>query len=289
MRLDIYISQKDPTITRSQAKRLIEDGHVQINGKAALKASLEVKASDEVSFKRPKPVPTSIIAEDIPLNILYEDRDIVVVNKCSNMVVHPAAGNYTGTLVNALMHHCKDLSGIGGELRPGIVHRLDKGTSGVMVVAKNDAAHLSLSKQFKDRTTEKHYYALVQGNVKGEEGVISKPIGRHPVQRKKMSTKSRHGRVAETKYKVIERFGGKMTLVDIRLMTGRTHQIRVHFSQLGHPLVGDKLYGGRVPFLRPALHAYKLILEHPRTKERVTFEAPIPKDMDELLNELRKV
>lgn len=307
MRLDIHITEIYPDITRSQAKRLVEDGHVKVDGKIVSKPSQNLKGGEELVVDVPPPTGIDVIPQNIKLEILYEDKDLVVVNKPSDMVVHPGAGNKEGTLVNALLYHCKDLSGIGGELRPGIVHRLDKGTSGVMVVAKNDLAHANLSDQFKNRTIEKKYYAIVYGKVPKDEGTISIAIGRHPTDRKKMSTKTKHGRASTTHFKVLKRFGTELTFVDIKLATGRTHQIRVHFSHLGHPLIGDEVYGGMKaikrlkdkklieivkPFSRPALHAYKLAFTHPKTGKRMEFSAPIPKDMNELLesfNELYKI
>jgi 23S rRNA pseudouridine1911/1915/1917 synthase len=219
------------------------------------------------------------------------------------MVVHPAAGNLNGTLVNALLYHCKDLSGIGGELRPGIVHRLDKGTSGVMIAAKNDYAHQNLSDQFKSRSVEKRYYALLFGKLPKESGVINVPIGRHVSNRKKMSTKTSRGRMAETYYTVIDRTGAELTFVDIRLATGRTHQIRVHFSHIGHPLIGDDLYGGKAIKLlknsklieivkvlsRPFLHAYRLVINHPRTGKKMSFAAKLPADLLEVLDGIHKI
>lgn len=291
MRLDIYISRHYPRITRSQAKRLVENGNVKVGGVVFIKVSHEVKEGADVKIDFPPLVVPLAKPEKIPLEILYEDSDIIVVNKPAGMVVHPAAGNPSGTLVNALLYHCRDLSGIGGCLRPGIVHRLDKGTSGVIVAAKNDSAHLNLSNQFKARMVEKKYYALLYGRLPKDEGVILAPIGRHVSDRKKMSTKTKKGRIAETGFKVIKHFGDELTFVDIKLKTGRTHQIRVHFSHLGHPLVGDKLYGGgktakRLPFSRPFLHSYKLSFDHPRTGKRIEFTSEMPADMANLLKKL---
>jgi len=326
VRLDTYIAQHHPGITRSRAKRLIEGGNVRVNGAVFIKAAHDIKASDRIEINIPPPTPLETAPENIPLKILYEDKDIIVVNKPAYMVVHPAAGNKCGTLVNALLHHCRDLSGIGGVERPGIVHRLDKGTSGIIVVAKNDNAHKNLSDQFKARSVKKRYCALVFGKVPNESGKILTPIGRHPTDRKKMSVKTRHGRIAETDYDVTKRYGNDLTLVDIKLRTGRTHQIRVHFSHMGHPLVGDDLYGGRAVkrlkasnachfresvnpmspldarfhgddmskklynlikiFPRPFLHAYKLGFDHPRTGKRMEFSVEMPQDMTSLLKKL---
>lgn len=301
MRLDVFISKKFPDITRSQAKRLIGEGGVSIDAQICLKSHHNVKGDEDIVLKRRPSITLDAAPQDIPLDILYEDKDLIVINKPAGMVVHPAAGNKEGTLVNALLYHCRDLSGIGGVERPGIVHRLDKGTSGVMVVAKNDAAHTNLSAQFKDRTVEKRYYALLYGRLPDDNGIISAPIGRHVSDRKKMSVKTRRGRTAETVFKVIKRLAIDLTLVDIKLNTGRTHQIRVHFSHLGHPLVGDDLYGGSKTikrlknnklqdivklFPRPALHAYRLSFEHPATKKRMEFAASVPPDLENLLKDL---
>lgn len=298
-RLDIYVVGQNVPLTRSMAKQLIDDELITVNGKKS-KASYHIHENDEINIFIPEPEEAKAKPEDIPLDILYEDGDIIVINKSVDMVVHPAAGNPSGTLVNALLGHCKDLSGIGGELKPGIVHRLDKGTSGVMVVAKNDAAHLNLSEQFKDREVTKIYRALVYGSLQ-DKGKIDKPIGRSPSDRKKMSTQAKHGRVAYTEWKVLERFGKYLSWLEINLGTGRTHQIRVHMTDLGHPLVGDSQYGRggphRVPegpmrkvledFDRPALHAWKLGFAHPRTHKQVQFEAPLPDDLEQLLTKLR--
>lgn len=303
MRLDQFISLQYKDITRSQAKRLVETDNVIVNGVICHKPSHEIKEGDKVEVNIPEPKMTKTEPEEIVLEILYEDADIIVINKSAGMVVHPAAGNLRGTLVNALLHHCKDLSGIGGELRPGIVHRLDKGTSGVMVVAKNDSAHQNLSAQFKSRTVEKRYYALLFGKVPTESGVINIPIGRHVSDRKKMSVKTSRGRTAETHYNVIDRTGSELTFVDVRLATGRTHQIRVHFSHMGHPLIGDDLYGSKAikrlknkelidivkSLSRPFLHAYKLVINHPKNGKQMVFTAKLPGDLTEVLNGLHKI
>lgn len=300
-RLDVYVVAQNVPLTRSMAKQLIDDELIKVNGKKT-KASYKVHEGDEVSVTIPEPREAKAVPEDIPLNILYEDSDIIVINKAVDMVVHPAPGSPSGTLVNALLAHCKDLSGIGGELKPGIVHRLDKGTSGVMVVAKNDAAHLNLSTQIKDRSVTKIYCALVYGAPK-DRGKIDKPIGRSLTDRKKMSTRTKQGRIAYTAWKVLERFGKYLSWLEINLGTGRTHQIRVHMTDLGYPLVGDAQYGrggiNRLPsghwrealegFTRPALHSWKLTLVHPRTHKEVQFVAPIPDDLRMLLEKLRTV
>jgi 23S rRNA pseudouridine1911/1915/1917 synthase len=300
MRLDVYITKLHPEISRSMAKKLIEGGNVKISGNVIKKVHQLVRNNEQVEVDVPEPQKTEIMPQDIPVDIIYEDKDIIVINKPAGIAVHPGAGNKAGTLVNALLYKCHDLSGIGGEVRPGIVHRLDKGTSGVMVVAKNDAAHISLSNQFKSRTVEKKYYALVYGKIPNETGEIKEAIGRHSSDRKKMSVKAKHGRSAETYYKVSKRFGNDMTFVDIKLGSGRTHQIRVHFSYIGHPLIGDETYGGKAIkrlknnmlsdviklISRPFLHAYYLSFSHPCTGKKVEFKSELPPDLKGALNEL---
>lgn len=301
-RLDQFLSESNLNLSRSQAKRLIQERKVFLNQKEA-KPSSHLKTGDIVSGIIPAPKPIFLQPEPIPLPVLYEDSSIIVIDKPAGMVAHPAPGNPSGTLVNALLYHCKDLAGINGTLRPGMVHRLDKETSGVMVVAKDDQAYHHLTKQFKGRRVEKVYLALVYGDVKQNEGLIDAPIGRHPDQRKKMSTKTRKGRSALTRWKVLERFG-PFTLLEVYPHTGRTHQIRVHLTSRGHPLVGDPLYGkrGKSPISgdprlkeclrrmnRQALHAHRLGFDHPRTGERVQFIAPIPEDIKETLECLRSM
>jgi len=299
LRLDVYLSRRDPALSRSQARRLIDDGDALVDGKAA-RASHRLRPGEKVSLRKPPPVPSEIVPEEIPLDIRYEDDAILVVDKPAGMVVHPAAGNFGGTLVNALQFHCRRLSGIGGVMRPGIVHRLDKGTSGLMVIAKSDEAHRDLSEQFKRRLVSKHYMALVHGNVRQDEGVVDAPVGRHPVERKKMSTASRRGKAALTRWRVLERFGA-FTLLEAKIETGRTHQIRVHLSALGHPVVGDSVYGGskrivESPALRAALkklsrqalHAGRLSFAHPVTGKEMTFESVPPEDMAEVIRFLRE-
>jgi 23S rRNA pseudouridine1911/1915/1917 synthase len=299
-RLDQFLSETHLNLSRSQAKRLIEKKFILLN-KGPTKPSAHVKPGDIISGNLPKPKSLSLKPEPIPLTILYEDSSIIVIDKPSGMVVHPAYGNPSGTLVNALLHHCKDLAGINGVLRPGIVHRLDKDTSGVMVVAKDDEAYHQLTKQFKNRTVEKVYLAIAYGRFGQDEGSIDSAIGRHPSERKRMSTKTKKGRPAITLWKVIERFDG-FTLLEILPRTGRTHQIRVHLSSMGHPLLGDPLYGrkGRLGAIhdsvlreclekmdRQSLHAQRLEFNHPRTGERIQFVSPIPQDMREVLECLR--
>jgi 23S rRNA pseudouridine1911/1915/1917 synthase len=291
-RLDIFISRVDGDMTRSGVQRLIEAGLVTVNG-VLEKPSLKLRGGERIVMRIPSPVAATPVAEEIPLEILYEDGDIIVVNKPAGMVVHPGAGNFTGTLVNALLGHCRDLSGIGGEIRPGIVHRIDKDTSGILVVAKNDNAHQNLSKQFKQHSIKRVYAALVYGCPKGDKGSIEAAIGRHPSDRKKMSGAARRGRHAVTHWRVTARYRG-ITLMRITLETGRTHQIRVHLSEAGHPLLGDSVYGGggRLANIRDlhlrklirgmgrqALHAGTLGIIHPSSGVYMEFDAPIPDDM----------
>ncbi len=299
-RLDQFLSEANLHLSRSQAKRLIEAGNILLSQKSA-KPSTHLKAGDIISGVLPQPTPISLIPEALPLAILYEDSSIIVIDKPSGMVVHPAYGNPSGTLMNALLYHCKDLGGINGVLRPGMVHRLDKDTSGVMVVAKEDVAYHQLIKQFKDRTVEKVYLAIAYGKFVKDEGIIDSAIGRHPSQRKRMSIRTKKGRPAITRWRIVERLDG-FTLVEIFPQTGRTHQIRVHLSSMGHPILGDPVYGRkgrpgsiRDPVLRDcakrmdrqALHACRLGFNHPRTGERIQFVSPMPQDMREVLEWLR--
>jgi 23S rRNA pseudouridine1911/1915/1917 synthase len=300
-RLDAFISRSVPELTRSAALRLIEGGHATVDGKSQ-KPSLKLKGGETVTIVIPPPVPAQPQAEDIPLEVLYEDRDVVVINKEAGMVVHPGAGNAEGTLVNALLAHCDDLSGIGGELRPGIVHRIDKDTSGILVIAKSDRAHNGLAEQFKAHSVKRIYLALVYGVFQEDRGRIQSTIGRHPVERKKMSGKARYGKDAITHWKVLSRYPG-MALLQLRLETGRTHQIRVHLSESGHPLVADEVYGGggrlssvQDPVLkqmikamgRHALHAKTLGFVHPVTKEYLEFSSELPADMAGILEYLEQ-
>jgi 23S rRNA pseudouridine1911/1915/1917 synthase len=295
-RLDRYLAGAMPGLSRSQAQRLIDEGRVQVAGRHA-KANLALKDGDQISVELPEPIPTSAQPEDIPVPVLYEDADLLVVNKPAGMVVHPAAGHASGTLVNALLHHVDDLSGIGGELRPGIVHRLDKGTSGVMVVAKHDTAHEALARQFADREVEKEYVALVWGVVQAGRR-IDLPIGRDPNDRQKMSARSRRARSAVTRITRAQHMKG-VTLCSVAIATGRTHQIRVHLNAIGHPIVGDATYGGvkaRVPqdlrpvlrLERPFLHAARLAFTHPADGRTMSFEAPLPEDLQQVLDQLRE-
>ena len=274
-RLDVLIAEM-ADITRSRAGALIKDGMAQVNGKSQAKAGLKLKAGDEISFMLPDAEPAAIEAQDIHLDILYQDNDLAVVYKPSGMVVHPAAGNPDGTMVNALMKHLDSLSGIGGEIRPGIVHRIDKDTSGLLLVAKNDFAHLSLSEQIKEHSVQRAYMAIAIGGFREESGSISGPIGRHPVDRKKMAIVP-DGRDATTHWRVLEALKGA-SLLECRLTTGRTHQIRVHMASIGHPLLGDPLYGPK-KMPHPVsggqlLHAFRLGFVHPRSGEEMLFEAP---------------
>jgi 23S rRNA pseudouridine1911/1915/1917 synthase len=295
LRLDRVLASEIAGISRSQIQRLIEDGYVSLPRVKTAKANTILREGDVVTVTLPAPVAAEPTPEDIPLDVLFQDADVVVLNKPAGMVVHPGAGNEQGTLVNALLHHITDLSGIGGELRPGIVHRLDKGTSGIMVVAKNDAAHQDLSRQFHDREVEKQYVALVWGLVQQRKR-IDIPIGRDPVHREKISTRARRARSAVTRVTWARHIPG-LSLLRIAIHTGRTHQIRVHLNAIGHPIVGDALYGGvhrRVPhalravqhLTRPFLHAERLAFTHPRTGEAMEFTAPLPDDLRHLLLEL---
>ena len=294
-RLDVFLTSVLGGHSRSNIQRLIRDGRVLVDGKPA-KANQAMKAGQTIAVDVPEPVDATPQAEALPLPILYQDKDLIVVDKPAGMVVHPAAGHATGTLVNALLHHVDDLSGIGGERRPGIVHRLDRGTSGLIVVAKNDAAHEELSRQFHDREVEKEYIALVWGEVQAGRR-IDAPIGRDPKDRKKMSAKARRSREAVTRIVKTQKFGVVLTLAHIAIFTGRTHQIRVHLSEIGHPIVGDPLYGGvhrRVPgdlravthLTRPFLHAARLAFTHPTENRRMEFESPLPADLQQVLDEL---
>ncbi len=275
-------------LTRSNMQKLLDEGRA-VKGSKVLKSNYKLKAGDKISVTLPKPQPLDVQPENIPLDIIYEDDDVVVVNKARGMVVHPAAGNYSGTLVNALLYHCHNLSGINGVIRPGIVHRLDKDTSGIMICAKNDAAHLSLSKQIQEKTAQRTYLAVVRGNIKTDSGVIETLIARDKADRKKMAVVREDGRNAVTEYEVLERFG-KYTIVRCKLRTGRTHQIRVHMEYLGYPLVGDPKYSPmKTPFAiqGQALHSQTLEFTHPRTGERLRFEAPLPEDMHKIVTRLR--
>lgn len=275
-------------LTRSNMQKLLDEGRA-VKGTKVIKSNYKLKLDDEIIVTLPEPQPLDVQPENIPLDIIYEDEDVVVVNKARGMVVHPAAGNYSGTLVNALLYHCKNLSGINGVIRPGIVHRLDKDTSGIMICAKNDAAHVSLSEQIQSKTAQRTYLAVVRGNIKTDSGVIETQIARDKDDRKKMAVVKEGGRNAVTEYEVVERFG-KYTIVKCKLKTGRTHQIRVHMEYLGYPLVGDPKYSPmKTPFSinGQALHSLTLAFDHPRTGERMEFEAKLPEDLHKVVTRLR--
>lgn len=285
-RADVFLAAK-LGVSRSNMQKLLEDGRVK-RGEKIIKANYKVRAGEMFVVDIPEPEPIEAVPENIPLDIIYEDDDVVVLNKARGMVVHPAPGNYTGTLVNALLYHCSNLSGINSAIRPGIVHRLDKDTSGIMIVAKNDAAHISLSQQIQSKTAVRTYLAVVRGNIKTDSGTIETQIARDKTDRKKMAVVKEGGRDAITDYEVLERFG-KYTLVRCKLRTGRTHQIRVHMEYLGYPLVGDPKYSPmKTPFgiKGQALHSHTLEFTHPRTGERMEFEAPLPEDMHKIITRL---
>ncbi len=289
VRADVFLSERTE-LTRSALKKLADEGHVFVNG-APVKAGCKLRAGECVEVEIPDPIPTFAVPEDIPLDIVYEDGDLAVVNKPQGMTVHAGAGNFQGTLVNALLYRLHDLSGVGGALRPGIVHRIDKDTSGLLVVAKNDRAHLSLSRQIAEKTAQREYLALLEGVPKEKAGRIVTDIGRDPNDRLKMAVlPAGTGRRAETGYEVVEAFRAN-ALVRFELKTGRTHQIRVHAKYMGHPVVGDKTYGfkkQRFALEGQLLHAYRLTLTHPVTGERMTFEAPLPDYFERVLDILRR-
>jgi 23S rRNA pseudouridine1911/1915/1917 synthase len=278
LRLDRFLVKRLPEYSRSRLQHLIRHGFVRLNGALARPRQI-VRDGDEIELIKPPLEKTEIQPEPIPLDVLFEDDDLIVINKPAGLVVHPGAGHRERTLVNALLSHCTTLSGIGGKERPGIVHRLDKETSGCLLVAKNDVAHRELSKQFAERVVEKVYLALVAGKLRKQRGIIQEKIGRHPVRRKRMSVVSLRGRAAKTEYRVV-RSGNQASLVECGLHSGRTHQIRVHLHHLGHPILGDKVYGSRAAkdFPRQMLHAWKIGFSHPLTGEWKNFEAPLPAD-----------
>jgi 23S rRNA pseudouridine1911/1915/1917 synthase len=300
-RLDRYLAESLPELSRSQLKKLIDDGRILLDREPA-KASSKLKGGEVIQLTLPAPVPLQARPENIPLSILYEDDQLIVVDKPAGMVVHPAAGHSDGTLVNALLHHCDDLAGIGGELRPGIVHRIDKDTSGVLVATKNDASHQCLAAQFKAHSVNRRYLALVHGLLPQERGMVDQPIGRHPTHRRKMSSLARQHKRAVTHWKVLGRFDvDNLTLVELKLETGRTHQIRVHFSEMNFPLAGDPMYGGRGRLksladqdLRrlieklpgQALHARLLGFIHPRSGDYLEFASPPPNEFQAILDYL---
>ena len=288
-RLDKFIAENIPDVTRSSVVNLIESDNVLVNGKKQNK-NYKLRINDTVSVDIPEPVEYEAKAENIPLDIVYEDSDLLVVNKPKGMVVHPAAGNYEGTLVNALLYHCKDdLSGINGVMRPGIVHRIDKNTSGLLIVAKNDKAHKHLAEQIKEHSFTREYEAVVWGNIKDDTGTVNAPIGRHPIDRKKMTVTERNSKNAVTHFEVLERLNG-YTYIKCRLETGRTHQIRVHMAYLGHPVSGDDVYGvkkEKVNFEGQCLHARKIGFIHPSSGEYMEFTSPLPEYFTKWLNTLR--
>ncbi len=286
-RLDRFVARSLPELTRARARRLIDEGFVTVDDRLPAKAGAALASGQRVRVTVPPPEPVTLEPEAIPLRIVYEDGDLLVVDKPPGMAVHPAPGHSSGTLVHAVLAHCPGLSTVGGEGRPGIVHRLDKDTSGLIIVAKNDAAHLSLARQLKERRVEKTYIALVEGRLTQREGVIDASIGRHPARRKKMAVVE-GGREARTRYRVLREIDGR-SLVEVRPETGRTHQIRVHFAAIGHPVVGDPVYGRGRPagsLRRQFLHAQRLAFRHPRTDERLELEAPLPEDLAQALAEL---
>ena len=289
-RADAALARLAPDLTRSAAQRLLEEGRVLREGRP-LRKNDKLQAGDVLALDLPEPQPVALEPEDIPLDIVYEDKDLLVINKPKGLVVHPAAGHWSGTLVNALLYHCRDsLSGINGELRPGIVHRIDKDTSGLLIVAKNDFAHQALAAQLQDHTLARTYVCLVVGGVREDSGTVDAPIGRHPTDRKKMAVTEKNSRHAVTHWRVLERFPG-YTLLECRLETGRTHQIRVHMAYRNHPIVGDTVYGRPKPELgqdSQCLHARALTFRHPRTGETMTLTCPLPDYFTRLLEALRR-
>ena len=289
-RIDVFLAENMEDLSRSGVQKLIDEGMITLNG-GKTKANYKLREKDVIDVTVPEVKEVEILPEDIPLDILYEDEDVIVVNKPQGMVVHPAPGHTSGTLVNALMFHCgDDLSGINGEKRPGIVHRIDKDTSGVLMIAKNDMAHQSLAAQLAEHSITRKYNAVVYNGFNEDEGTVNEPIGRNPQDRKKMAVTQKHSRHAVTHYRVIERME-KFTLIEAQLETGRTHQIRVHMTYIGHPLLGDPVYGPKkqpISLEGQALHARVLGFIHPRTGEYMEFEAPLPPHFEALLERLRK-
>ena len=285
LRIDKYLSSNLDFLSRSYIQKMIQEQNVSVNGKI-VKANYNIKEDDEKEFQLPPSVEPDIVAEDIPLDVLYEDNDVIVVNKPKGMVVHPAAGHYSGTLVNALMHHCKDsLSGINGVMRPGIVHRIDKDTTGSLIICKNDTSHEIIAAQLKEHSIVRKYRAICMGIIKEDELTINAPIGRHPMERKKMAINEKNGKTAVTHVTVLKRLKNA-TYVECRLETGRTHQIRVHLSSLGHPLLGDEVYGdtkNKHKLQGQTLHAYILGFVHPTSKEYIETTASIPSYFEKLL------
>ncbi len=291
IRIDKFLSDELPELSRSYIQKLIKENLIKVNGNN-VKANYKLSESDLVIVKQPELKEPDILEENIPLDILYEDSDLLIVNKSKGMVVHPSAGHYSGTLVNALMYHCKDdLSGINGVMRPGIVHRIDMDTTGSLLVCKNDAAHQNIATQLKEHSIKRVYHAIVHGNLKEDEGTIDAPVGRHPIERKKMSINHKNGKAAITHYKVIERFKD-YTYIQCELETGRTHQIRVHMASIKHPLLGDAVYGpAKCPFKLQGqtLHAKIIGVIHPRTNEYLEADAPLPEYFVTLLKKLKNM
>lgn len=289
-RVDSFLAEIEEELSRSYVQRLIKDSLVKING-SVVKANYRLREGDILTYEVPEPVSLEIEAEDIPLDILYEDDDLIVINKPKGMVVHPAAGHYQGTLVNALLYHCKDnLSGINGVMRPGIVHRIDMNTTGVLVVCKNDKAHQSIAEQLKVHSITRKYEAIVYHSFKQMEGTVDAPIGRHPIDRKKMAINPKNGKNAITNYRVLENFPNGYAHIECSLKTGRTHQIRVHMASIRHPLLGDDVYGpekDKFHLEGQALHARVLGFLHPTTQEYMEFEAPLPEYFQHLIEKLR--
>ena len=289
LRVDKFLVNILEGKSRSFIQGLIDNSDIVINGKA-IKSNYKLRKDDEINIILPEPIELKVEAEEMDLDILYEDKDIIVVNKSKGVVVHPAPGNYNGTLVNGLLHHCKDLSGINGVVRPGIVHRIDKDTSGVLVICKNDDAHNSLAKQFKNHSIKREYYALVEGRFSNEKGTINKPIGRNKRDRLRMGIVE-DGRRAVTHYEVVEQYNSNISLVKCQLETGRTHQIRVHMTSISHPLVGDNVYGSKRQKIKgidgQVLHAKTLGFIHPRTNEYMEFESELPEYFKEIIKKLR--
>lgn len=290
LRIDRYLAKKNTELSRSYIQKLLKNQEISVND-LPVKANYKVQQKDQILLTVPELSEPDILPEDIPLDILYEDEDLMIINKPKGMVVHPSAGHLSGTLVNAILYHCHGhLSGINGVMRPGIVHRIDMDTTGAILVCKNDMAHKDLAEQLKEHTIKRRYRAIVSGNLKEDTGRIEGPIGRHPVDRKKMAINYKNGKEAVTHYQVLERFGNA-TYVECRLETGRTHQIRVHMASQGHPLLGDQVYGNaKNPYhlQGQALHAMILGFVHPRTGEYMEFEAPLPEYFTKLLEKLRK-
>ena len=289
-RIDAYIPTINKEISRSMVQKLLDDGNITVNGEVK-KASYKVAMGDEIKIIIPEAKEIDLKAQDIPLDIIYEDKDLIVINKPKGMVVHPANGNFDGTLVNAIMAKCKgSLSGIGGEIRPGIVHRLDKDTSGAIIIAKNDKTHTKLSEDFKNHEVKKTYLALVRGIIKEQQATINMPIARSKTDRKKMAV-SKDGKAAITHFEVIERFKNKYTLLKINLETGRTHQIRVHLANIGYPIIGDEVYSNgknEWGIKGQCLHAWKIEFNHPTTGKQIKLEAKIPEYFENIINELKK-